>query len=166
MVVVPICLDPKDPNQAILRDHYPLPTIEDVATRLQGAKVFTKLDVRSGLWHVMMNEKSSFLTTFHTPLGASVGKECLLESALPRSISKTMHELIEGLQGVEVVAVDFVVVGFGQTHLEGVLDHDKNLTAFLQRCEVQGVVLNIDKLTLRQMEVPFIGYIATDEVYA
>ena len=54
MVVVPkkngklrICLDPKDLNQAIQREHYPLPTIEDIATRLHGAKVFTKLDVKS-----------------------------------------------------------------------------------------------------------------------
>ena len=45
MVVVPkkngtlrICLDPKELNAAILREHYPLPTIEDVATRLHGAK--------------------------------------------------------------------------------------------------------------------------------
>ena len=27
-----ICLDPQDLNHAILREHYPLPTIEDVAT--------------------------------------------------------------------------------------------------------------------------------------
>ena len=55
MVVVPkkngtlrICLDPKELNAAIQREHYPLPTFEDVATRLHGAKVFTVLDVRSG----------------------------------------------------------------------------------------------------------------------
>ena len=45
MVVVPkangklrICLDPQDLNRAILREHYPLPTVEDVATHLYGAK--------------------------------------------------------------------------------------------------------------------------------
>ncbi len=45
MVVVPkkngklrICLDPKDLNRAIQREHYPLPTIEDVATRLHGSQ--------------------------------------------------------------------------------------------------------------------------------
>ena len=53
MVTVPkkngklrICLDPRDLNRAIQREHYPLPTIEDIATRLHGAKVFTKLDGR------------------------------------------------------------------------------------------------------------------------
>ena len=32
-----LCLDPKELNAAIQREHYPLPTIEDVATRLHGA---------------------------------------------------------------------------------------------------------------------------------
>ena len=171
MVVVPkangklrICLDPKDLNRAILREHYPLPTIEDVATRLHGAKVFTKLDVRSGFWHVMLDEKSSFLTTFQTPFGRFRWKRMPFGiSSAPEVFQRRMHELIEGLQGVEVVADDFVVVGFGHTHLEAVLDHDKNLMAFLQRCEAQGVVLNTDKFALRQKEVPFIGHIATDE---
>ena len=34
-----LCLDPKDFNKAILRENYSLPTIEDVATKLHGAKV-------------------------------------------------------------------------------------------------------------------------------
>ena len=76
MVTVPkkndklrICLDPRDLNRAIQREHYPLPTIEDIATRLHGAKVFTKQDVRNGFWHVALDESSSYLTTFNTPFG-------------------------------------------------------------------------------------------------
>lgn len=54
MVLVPrkngtlrICLDPKDLNRAIMREHYPLPTIEEVATPLHGVKVFCP---RCELW--------------------------------------------------------------------------------------------------------------------
>ena len=64
-----ICLDSKDLDKAIQREHYPLPTIEDIATRLHGAKLFTILDVRRGFWHVLLDEPSLFLTTFHTPFG-------------------------------------------------------------------------------------------------
>ena len=84
-------------------------------------------------------------------------------SSAPEVFQRRMHELIEGLHGVEVIADDFVVVGFGHTHLEAVHDHDKNLVTFLQRCEAQGIVLNTDKFAVRQKEVPFIGHIATDE---
>ena len=77
LVVVPkkdsnnlrICLDPTDLNRAIQRENYHLPTIEDVATRLHGAKVFSLLDIRSGFWHVKLDEPSSYLTTFNTPFG-------------------------------------------------------------------------------------------------
>ena len=64
-----ICLDPRQLNKAIQREHYALSTIEDVATRLHGAKVFTKLDVRNGFWHVKLDEESSYLTTFNSPFG-------------------------------------------------------------------------------------------------
>lgn len=37
---VRICLDPKDLNIAIKRSHYPLPSVEDVISRLTNAKVF------------------------------------------------------------------------------------------------------------------------------
>ena len=51
----------------------------------------------------------------------------------PEVFQRRMHELIEGLRGVEVVADDFVVVGFGDTHEVATRDHDHNLEEFLQR---------------------------------
>ena len=74
-----------------------------------------------------------------------------------------MHELDEGLNGIEVVADDFIVVGCGNTVEEANRDHDKVLLLFLERCKERGVKLNTDKLNLRQNEVPFIGHIATDK---
>lgn len=38
-----VCLDPKDLNKAILRENYPMSTIEDIAAGLHGAKVFSVL---------------------------------------------------------------------------------------------------------------------------
>ena len=58
-----IYLDLKDLNRAIQREHYPLSTIEDVATWLHGAKVFTILDMHAGFWHICLDEVSSKLTT-------------------------------------------------------------------------------------------------------
>ena len=45
----------------------------------------------------------------------------------PEVFQRRMHELIEGLRGVEVVADDFVVIGFGDTLDDAVIDHDMNL---------------------------------------
>ena len=171
MVVVPkkngtlrICLDPRDLNQAIRREHYPLPTIEDVATRLHGAKLFTVLDVRKGFWHVELDEPSSYLTTFNTPFGRYRWKRMPFGiCSAPEVFQRRMHELIEGLSGVEVIADDFVAVGFGDTVEDAEKDHDRNLEAFLHRCAARGVKLNADKVRLRLHKVPFIGHVATDQ---
>ena len=68
-----------------------------------------------------------------------------------------MHELIEGLQGVEVIADDFLVYGKNEKA------HDMHLHAFLRRCEERNVVLSDEKLKLKSSEVPFIGHMATPE---
>ena len=77
-------------------------------------------------------------------------------SSAPEVFQQQMHELIEGLHGVEVVADDFVAIGFGNTQAEAMLDHDKNLAGLLQRCEQRNVRLNADKIKFRMHEVPFL----------
>ena len=76
---------------------------------------------------------------------------------------RCIHKLIEGLQGVEVITDDFVLVGFGDSLQEATRDHDRNLEAFNHRCAVKGVRLNSNKIRLRQSEVHFIGHIATNK---
>ena len=126
--------------------------------------MFTVLDVACGFWHVALNEQSSFLTTFNTPFGRYRWRRMPfgIKSA-PEIFQRKMHELIEGLNGLEVIADDFVVVGYGDSLQAASKDHDKSLSVFLQRCEERGVHLNIDKLKLKMREVPFIGHVATSE---
>ena len=118
-----ICLDPKDLNRAIQREKYQHPTVEDIATCLHGAKVFTVMDVQNGFWHVSLDEASSYLTTFQTPFGIS---------SAPEVFQRRMYKLIEGMTDIEVVADDFIAVGYGETFGEATRDHDKNLLEFLK----------------------------------
>ena len=43
-----ICLDPRDLNRAIRREHYPLPTVEEVVDWFPNTIVFSVLDAKSG----------------------------------------------------------------------------------------------------------------------
>ena len=128
---ISLCLDPKDLNQEIQREHYPLPTIEDVATCLHDAKVFTKLDVRNGFWHAKLDDALSYLTIFNMfgryrwermPFGIL---------SAPEIFQRRMHKLIKGMRHVEVVTDDFVIVGYRERQEQTTWDHDKNLMAFL-----------------------------------
>ena len=159
-----ICLDPRDLNVAIKREHFPMPTIEEIATRLNGAKLFSVFDASNGFWQVEHDEESSLLTTFNTPFGRYLWKGMPFGiTSAPEVWQRKMRENIGGLKGVEVIADDFVVVGYGDTPAEWQEDHNKNVVAFLDRCRERNLKLNKNKARLRQQEVLFIGHILTPE---
>ena len=42
-----ICIDRKNVNKAIKRPHYAIPTTEEILSKMEGAKRFTKLDAKN-----------------------------------------------------------------------------------------------------------------------
>ena len=53
-------------------------------------------------------------------------------SSAPEVFQRKMHELIEGMTDIEVVADDFIAVGYGETFGEATQDHDKNLLEMMR----------------------------------
>ena len=45
-----VCLDPEDLNQYIMREHCPMPTVEEVEAHMSGATIFSCIDASSGYW--------------------------------------------------------------------------------------------------------------------
>ena len=60
------CLDPRDLNKAIIREHYKAPTLKEISHKLAGATVFSKLDAKDRFWSIHLDTTSSHLTTFNT----------------------------------------------------------------------------------------------------
>ena len=69
-----ICLDPKDLNRAIQHSRFQMPTLEELLPELSKARIFSSFDAKDGFYQVSLDEDSSKLTTFWTPLGRY---ECL-----------------------------------------------------------------------------------------
>ena len=157
-----ICLDPKDLNVAIRREYYPMPTIEEISTRLDKARFFTVLDAKNGFWQIPLDDKSSMLTCFNTPFGRYrwLRMPFGINSA-PEVWQRTMNQLVEGLTGTEVIHDDFLIAGCGDTDEEAEEDRDKNLRAFLERARAHNLRLNADKLKLKMTQIPYIGHLLT-----
>ena len=60
---VRICLDPRDLNKAVRRNHFNMPTLVDVLPELSNAEVFSMLDAKDGFLQVRLNDQSSLLGT-------------------------------------------------------------------------------------------------------
>ena len=53
-----LCLDPRDLNKVIKREHYKIPTVEEIASTLTGKSVFSILDEKDGFWQIPLDEES------------------------------------------------------------------------------------------------------------
>lgn len=64
-----LCIDYRKLNCKIVRDRYPLPLIDDQIDALQGANIFSTLDLKNGFFHVPLEPNSRKYTSFITPDG-------------------------------------------------------------------------------------------------
>jgi len=149
-----ICIDPKDLKCAIRREHYQLPTINEVASRLAGAKKFTLCDAKDGFHQILLDDTSSYLTMFNSPFGRYCWAHMPFGiSSAPEVWQRQMHEFIEDLEGAEVIADDFLIAGFGASDTEVNASLEKNERAFLQKCCEWNLKLNKTKFKRAQTEV-------------
>ena len=147
---VRICLDPRDLNKAIRRNHFNMPTIDDVLPNLKEAKLFSLLDAKDGFLQIKLSERSSLLTTFWGPQGRY--RWLRLPSGVssaPEEFQQRLQQALHGLTGVAVVADDIQVYGMEEARLNQLLD----------RARDQHLKLNKDKMRLHLTEVLYIGHV-------
>ena len=61
-----LCIDYKKLNQVMVKNRYPLSRIDDFFDQLQGASVFSKIDLRSGYHQLRIKEEDSSKSAFRT----------------------------------------------------------------------------------------------------
>ncbi|CAL1294236.1 unnamed protein product [Larinioides sclopetarius] len=64
-----ICLDPRDLNKVLKREHHVIPSPEDIICRLEGKQVFSVLDLKDGFWQIPLDTSSADICTFNSPFG-------------------------------------------------------------------------------------------------
>ena len=160
-----VCIDPGPLNKALQREYYQLPTLDEVKPKLQGAKVFSKLDIKDAFWHVRLDDDSSAMTAMAAPYGRYVWKR--MPFGLKVSSEIFQRKLAEAIGDLDVICVadDIIVCGYGQTQQEAEEDHNRKLSALKRRCEEKNILLNEKKAQLKQTEVTFLGHkIGTDGI--
>lgn len=149
-----VCLDPKDLNKAIQRQHFSIPTPEDVQRQLAGKKLFTILDEKDGYWQVKLDDSSADLCTFNTPWGR------YQFTRLPfgiKSASEVFQQInsesFGDITGVHIIADDMIIAA------ETKEEHDCILQQVMDRAKELNVKFNADKIQYMVSEVKYMGHI-------
>ena len=160
LVVIPkangdvrICVDMRKANEALSRERFPIPTIEDVLLDLNGSTVYSKLDIKEAFHQLKLDEPSREITTFicHRGLFRYTSLFYGVSSA-PEKYQKVMSDILRGLNGVANICDDLVV------HGKDLAEHDKNLFALLDRLKEKGLTLNANKCQFRISKLSFFGH--------
>ncbi|GJX42354.1 putative reverse transcriptase domain-containing protein [Tanacetum coccineum] len=64
-----MCIDYRELNKLIVKNRYPLPRIDDLFDQLQGSRVYSKIDLRSGYHQLRDHEEDISKTAFRTRYG-------------------------------------------------------------------------------------------------
>lgn len=129
-----MCLDMKKANEAIVRERYPIPTVDEILQGKNGSAVFSKLDLKWGYHQLELTPESREITTFAVHNGVYRYKRLIF--GVSSASEQYQHEIanaLAGIEGVENISDD--VIGHAPDHET----HDKRLHARLSEC---GLTLN------------------------
>lgn len=153
-----ICLDPRDLNKYIKREHFRLPTLDDVTSKLSGAQFFSTLDCKQGFFQLKLHEDSTDLCTFNTvfgrfkflrmPFGISSASEVF---------HRRLYEYFDGIEGVTLFVDDLLVYAPTRSL------HDFRLRQVLDRCRQINVRLNREKCRIGLTEIKYLGHIISKQ---
>ena len=154
------CVDLRKLN-ARIKDAYSLPQIEELLDCLNGASIFTSLDLKSGYWQVELDDKSIPLTAFTVgPLGFY---ECVQMPFGLTNAPATFQHLMESCLGEMhlnwcIIYLDDVII-FSKTPEE----HVQRLWSVLQKLRAAGLKLKPSKCEFFKDRISYLGHIVSKD---
>ena len=154
------CIDLHKLNNRTIKDAYSLPRIEESLDCLNGAKIFTSLDLKAGYWQVLMSEDSIPYTAFMVgPLGFY---ECVRMPFRLTNAPATFQRLMESCLGdlhlqYCIIYLDDIIV-FSKTPEE----HIERLRSVFQKLDQAGLNLKPSKCEFFKKRVEYLGYIVSE----
>ncbi|GJW99322.1 putative nucleotidyltransferase, ribonuclease H [Tanacetum coccineum] len=155
-----LCIDYRELNKITIRNRYPLPRIDDLFDQLQGAKHFSKIDLRSGYHQLRVKEQDISKTAFRTryghyeflvmPFGLTNAPAVFMDL-----MNRVFHEFLDKFV---IVFIDDILV-FSKSKEE----HEEHLRTVLQILRQEKLYAKFSKCEFWLSKVAFLGHIVSAE---
>lgn len=155
-----MCVDYRAVNKVTIKNKYPLPRIDELFDRLQGAKYFSKIDLRSGYHQIRIADEDVPKTAFRTRYGHF--EFLVLPFGLtnaPATFMHLMHETFRDyLDDFVIVFLDDILI-YSKTEEE----HDKHIRMVLDKLKEKQLYAKESKCEFWKTEVSFLGHVVSQE---
>ena len=149
------CVDFRKLNQITKRNSYPLPLIDDILALLGNAKFFSSLDLKSGYWQVLMDEKDKEKTAFACHKGLyEFNKMPFGLSNAPAIFQELMSHVLADCTDFATAYLDDILV-FSLTFEE----HLEHLNVIFEKLRQHNLKLKLKKCSFLKTETNYLGFI-------
>jgi len=146
-------------NQYIRPNVFPIPSIREILDKLEGAKYFSALDLRSGFWNLKLDKSCRDLLSF------SINSQQFRPLRLPMGI-----QVAPGIfQRVMLEVFTEYVNKFVQIYLDDILiysksekEHLKHIKLVFDKFTESGILLNHTKCNLAVKKLRYLGFEISD----
>lgn len=155
-----MCIDYHELNKVTVKNKYPLPRIDDLFDQLQGARCFSKIDLRSGYHQVKVREEDVSKTAFRTRYGHY---EFLVMSFRLTNAPAVFMDLMNRvcrpfLDRSVIVFIDDILV-----YSKDEVEHEQHLREVLEVLRKEKLYAKFSKCEFWLREVQFLGHVVTRE---
>jgi hypothetical protein len=155
-----MCIDYWELNKVTIKNRYPLPRIDDLLDQLQGVRVFSKVDLRSGYHQVRVKEEDIPKIAFRTHYGHY--KFLVISSGLtnvPTVFMDTMNRVFHDyLDQFTVVFIDDMLI-YSRTSKE----HKKHLRKVLERLRNEKLYAKLEKCEFWLDSMSFLRHVISEK---
>jgi hypothetical protein len=155
-----MCIDYQELNKVTIKNRYPLPRIDNLSDQLQGARVFSKVDLHSDYHQVKVKEENIPKTAFRTHYRHYEFLVMSFElTNVPAVFMDTMNRVFHDyLDQFTVVFIDDILI-YSRTSKE----HEEHLQKAFEKLRRGKLYAKLKKCEFWLNNVSFLGHVISGE---
>jgi len=151
-----LCVDYRGLNAIRIPNRYPLPLMQELQDRVQGAQWFTKMDLKNGFNLIRIREGDEWKTAFRTRYGLYEFQVMPFGlTNAPSTFQDMMNHILSDVLDVGVLAYMDDILIYAKMEEE----HDRLVKKVLGRLQRNGLAVSPEKCVWKAEEVEFLGYV-------
>ena len=137
---------------------YPLPKIDEMFSKLGGARIFSTIDLRSGYYHIGLTRESKAKSAFVVPMGKWQFKRTPFGlSQAPAYFQLLIDQVLMGCSGFAMGYLDDIII-FSKTEEE----HLQHLEEIFIRLRKFGLKMKREKCSFFKKHIQYLGHLVSE----